>query len=74
MIALPWLEHLGYQPGEENDALALSALSLFYAAIPCVIKTIAMLMLAHYADRLNITEEGNNDEKTTFFASTISKS
>lgn len=74
VIALPWLEHLGYQPDEENDALALSALSLFYAAIPCVIKAIAMLMLAHYADRLNITEEGNNDEKATFFASNISKS
>lgn len=43
-IALPALERLGYAPGA-TDPLALDALVLAYAVLPCLLKGIAALLL-----------------------------
>ncbi len=43
-IALPLLEWLGYTPGAQ-DAPALTALSVSYALLPCVLKLWALLLL-----------------------------
>ncbi|QAX31624.1 MFS transporter [Leisingera sp. NJS204] len=40
-LALPLLEHQGFRPGGPNDAQALGALTLAYAVLPCVLKTVA---------------------------------
>jgi len=37
-LVLPALERSGFQPGVPNDATALSALNLYYALIPCLLK------------------------------------
>jgi len=43
-LALPALQWLGYAPGEQ-DAAALSALSLVYCALPCALKLLAAGLL-----------------------------
>ncbi|MBT9499826.1 MAG: MFS transporter [Burkholderiaceae bacterium] len=43
-LALPVLQWLGYAPGEQ-DATALSALSLVYCALPCALKLLAAGLL-----------------------------
>lgn len=43
---LPMLELAGYVPGAENDAEALLWLSLLYGAVPCLLKLIAIALLA----------------------------
>ncbi len=43
-IALPLLEWLGYAPGVTDDA-ALSALTIGYAVLPCLLKAGAALLL-----------------------------
>ncbi|MEX0304797.1 MAG: MFS transporter [Leisingera sp.] len=40
-LALPLLEQQGFRPGEPNSPQALSALTLAYAVLPCVLKTAA---------------------------------
>ncbi len=42
---LPALQAAGFQPGTDNTPKALWALSLIYAALPCVLKLIALGML-----------------------------
>ena len=42
---LPALQAQGFQPGAVNTAEALSALSLTYAALPCVLKAAALAIL-----------------------------
>jgi Na+/melibiose symporter-like transporter len=44
-IVLPALGAIGFVPAGENDRTALIALSLAYAAIPCLIKIIALVLL-----------------------------
>jgi GPH family glycoside/pentoside/hexuronide:cation symporter len=43
-ISLPLLEWLGYTPGATDEA-ALSALTIAYAVLPCVLKAGAALLL-----------------------------
>jgi Na+/melibiose symporter-like transporter len=43
-LALPLLATTGYTPGARDDA-ALSALTLAYCALPCVLKLIAAALL-----------------------------
>jgi glycoside/pentoside/hexuronide:cation symporter, GPH family len=43
-ISLPLLAWLGYTPGT-TEAGAISALTLAYAILPCVLKTCAALVL-----------------------------
>lgn len=45
-VVMPVLQWQGYQPGQANDAAALSALGLLYAALPCVLKLAALAMVA----------------------------
>jgi len=47
-IALPLLAYLGYAPGS-RDPQALFALAVTYAAVPCVLKLVAIAALASYA-------------------------
>lgn len=42
---LPTLQAAGFRPGPENPPQALLALSLIYAALPCVLKLIAIALL-----------------------------
>ncbi|KMW60192.1 Sugar transporter [Candidatus Rhodobacter oscarellae] len=44
-VVLPVLELSGFQSGAVNDAAALTALTLLYALLPCVLKTLAILVL-----------------------------
>ena len=43
---LPALDLAGFRPGEENSAFALNTLTLIYAAVPCVLKIAAIVLLA----------------------------
>ena len=43
---LPALAAAGFTPGPQNTESALWALSLFYAALPCALKLLAMALLA----------------------------
>lgn len=43
---LPALSAAGFEPGLDNPPEALFALSLLYAALPCVLKLLAMALLA----------------------------
>ncbi|TCP61680.1 GPH family glycoside/pentoside/hexuronide:cation symporter [Rhodovulum bhavnagarense] len=43
---LPLLEVVGFRPGAENPDTALVMLGVFYALVPCVLKLIAIALLA----------------------------
>lgn len=43
---LPALDLAGFRPGESNEEFALTMLTLIYAALPCVLKVAAILLLA----------------------------
>jgi GPH family glycoside/pentoside/hexuronide:cation symporter len=45
LTILPALQALGFQPGAENSETALQSLTLIYAALPCVLKVTAILLL-----------------------------
>lgn len=45
-LVMPLLQWHGYQPGTRNDAQALAALGLIYAALPCLLKLGALAMVA----------------------------
>jgi GPH family glycoside/pentoside/hexuronide:cation symporter len=45
LTILPALQALGFRAGAENSAEALSALTLIYAALPCVLKVVAIIVL-----------------------------
>lgn len=45
-LVMPLLQWQGYQPGTRNDAQALAALGLIYAALPCLLKLGALAMVA----------------------------
>lgn len=46
ILLFPLLETAGYRAGEDNSEQALQMLSLLYAAAPCALKLLAMLLLA----------------------------
>ncbi|GGH27254.1 glycoside/pentoside/hexuronide:cation symporter, GPH family [Cribrihabitans marinus] len=46
IVLLPALEAAGFRAGSDNDAAALWTLSLFYAAVPCGLKLLALALLA----------------------------
>lgn len=46
---LPALDGFGFKPGAANSESALLALTLIYAAVPCVLKLIAITLLARTA-------------------------
>lgn len=46
---LPTLDGVGFRPGAQNTESALFALTLIYAALPCVLKLIAITLLARTA-------------------------
>ncbi len=46
VILLPALDASGFQVGQENDEQALWMLSLFYGGLPCLLKLLAILLLA----------------------------
>lgn len=46
VIALPLLELSGYRPGETNAPDALRALTFAYAVLPCILKLLAIVLLA----------------------------
>jgi GPH family glycoside/pentoside/hexuronide:cation symporter len=46
VAVLPALEAAGFQPGAVNEAAALTLLSVLYAAVPCALKVIAIVLLA----------------------------
>lgn len=45
-IALPALEYFGFKPGSVNTEHALSGLTFLYAVLPCILKFIAVALLA----------------------------
>jgi GPH family glycoside/pentoside/hexuronide:cation symporter len=45
LTILPALDALGFRPGPDNSQAALQSLTLIYAALPCVLKVIAILLL-----------------------------
>ena len=45
VIVLPMLEFLGFRSGVENTAQGLAALSFGYAAVPCILKIVAIWQL-----------------------------
>jgi GPH family glycoside/pentoside/hexuronide:cation symporter len=45
LTILPALDAAGYRPGAENGEAALWSLTLIYAALPCVLKMTAILLL-----------------------------
>ena len=51
-LALPALQALGYAPGARDEA-ALSALALIYAALPCLLKAGAAVLLWHHRTLLD---------------------
>lgn len=67
-ISLYALSFTGFESGKDNSADALLTLSLFYAAIPCVIKGFAAMFLYwHMKERS--TERGHHEQnKPTFSA------
>jgi GPH family glycoside/pentoside/hexuronide:cation symporter len=46
LTILPALDAAGFRPGLDNDQAALLTLTLIYAALPCVLKVTAILLLA----------------------------
>jgi glycoside/pentoside/hexuronide:cation symporter, GPH family len=46
LTILPALDAAGFQPGATNSAPALQSLTLIYAGLPCVLKLIAIALLA----------------------------
>jgi GPH family glycoside/pentoside/hexuronide:cation symporter len=44
-IAFPTLDAFGFDLGGENDALALTALAVIYAGLPCVLKAVSIAMV-----------------------------
>lgn len=68
VIALPFLDIAGYKPGLNNDANALQALGFIYAAIPCLLKIIAVLMLWRF-QKTNIS--GENNAQNNFIRSNV---
>ncbi|RFP90984.1 sodium:galactoside symporter [Rhodobacteraceae bacterium 63075] len=51
--ALPALQLAGYAPGEDNSENALVALSLAYAVVPCIIKIVAIILVARLPQEVN---------------------
>jgi Na+/melibiose symporter-like transporter len=47
---MPILEWNGFLPGQANSAQALTALTLAYAVVPCVLKLGAMAMVLRLKD------------------------
>ena len=45
LTILPALDALGFRPGPDNSEAALQSLTLIYAALPCVLKVSAILLL-----------------------------
>ena len=41
----PLLAAFGYRSGETNDAAALTALTVLYAGVPCLLKLVAIALL-----------------------------
>lgn len=68
VIALPFLDVMGYKPGLNNDANALQALGFIYAALPCLLKIISIFMLWRFQET-NIS--GENNAQNNFIRSTI---
>ena len=46
LTILPALQAAGFQPGQANGESALQSLTLIYAGLPCVLKVIAIALLA----------------------------
>jgi glycoside/pentoside/hexuronide:cation symporter, GPH family len=46
LTILPALQAAGFQPGAQNTESALGTLTLIYAGLPCVLKVIAIVLLA----------------------------
>lgn len=46
LTILPALQAAGFQPGGQNTESALGTLTLIYAGLPCVLKVIAIVLLA----------------------------
>ena len=45
IITLPILESVGFRAGEVNSASAITTLFLLYAVLPCILKSMAILLL-----------------------------
>lgn len=63
-MVLPVLESYGFRAGQANSEDALWVLGLFYAAIPCAIKTLAMILLI--VQQKKIHNEGDGDDQNTY--------
>lgn len=46
ILLLPALDASGFRSGSDNPTQALELLTLFYAGVPCVLKAVAILLLA----------------------------
>jgi GPH family glycoside/pentoside/hexuronide:cation symporter len=46
LVLLPGLQSVGFVPGAANNTEALLVLSLAYGALPCVLKLIAIALVA----------------------------
>ncbi|WP_306006756.1 MFS transporter, partial [Aquicoccus porphyridii] len=51
---LPLLDWSGFRPGGANDARGLLTLTLAYAVIPCLIKLVAIWMVARLSQEVEI--------------------
>lgn len=52
-MVMPLLQWQGYVPGGANDARALAALGLIYAALPCVLKLGALVLVARLPEGID---------------------
>lgn len=50
---MPLLEWQGYRPGADNAPAALAALGLIYAALPCLLKLVALAMVTRLPAELD---------------------
>jgi len=68
VIALPFLDIIGYKPGVNNEAGVLQALSFIYAAIPCLLKIISIIMLWRFQNSKTLGENHvqNNSIRSNF--------
>jgi glycoside/pentoside/hexuronide:cation symporter, GPH family len=61
-ITLPYLQSVGFKPGQESTKSALHALNLSYAIIPCFIKLISIYLLWRMIHEKNDSHtRGSND-------------
>jgi Na+/melibiose symporter-like transporter len=55
VVALPFLDLVGYRPGASNTAEALAALNFAYAVLPCLLKLIVITLVLKLPEKVIAT-------------------